>query len=101
MSRTNGALTASWDAVPTATSYHVTYTSNSGKSWSLAALYHAGTSITIDVSNGSTYIVGVRGKNDNGWGGWRNSPAIGPYDPPAPPPPAPSAPSGAGGRGRL
>ena len=87
VTRADGTLTASWDAVAGATSYHVTYSSTGGASWSLAALDHSATSITFDVDNAKTYIVGVRAKNDVGGGGWRNSPAAGPYTPPAPPPP--------------
>ncbi len=93
--RADGTLTATWDHAAGATSYHITYTSNGGSSWELAALNHprAGTSagtITIDVDNGETYIVGVRAKNSAGWGSWRNSPLAPTYKPPAgisPPPP--------------
>ena len=88
VTRSNGALTASWDAVKYATSYHITYSSDGGGSWSLAALNHAGTSISIGVSNSETYLVGVRARNDAGDGGWRNSPSVGPFvltPPPATP----------------
>ena len=95
LTRADGTLTASWDAVSGATGYHVTYSSDGGASWSLAALDHTGTSITIDnISNSATYVVGVRAGNSDGWGGWRNSPAIGPYTPPTTPPPPPAVPSG-------
>ena len=47
VTRADGALTASWDAVSGATSYHITYSSNGGASWSLAALNHPDSSITI------------------------------------------------------
>ena len=84
VTRSHGALTASWNAVTGATSYHITYTSNKGASWSLAALNHASSSITISgVDNNKTYIVGVRARNAHGWSGWRNSPPAGPYGPPA------------------
>ncbi len=88
VTRSNGALTASWDAVKYATSYHITYSSDGGGSWSLAALNHAGTRISIGVSNSETYLVGVRARNDAGDGGWRNSPSVGPFvltPPPATP----------------
>ena len=93
VSRSDGSLTASWSAVSNATFYHVTYSSNNGKSWSLAALRHGGTSITIGATNGATYIVGVRAGNDYGWGGWRNSSSSGPYTPPPPTNPPPGTPS--------
>ena len=87
MTRTDGALAASWPAVNSATHYHVTYTNDGGSSWSLAALKHAGSSIDIaGVDNAKSYIVGVRAGNADGWSGWVNSPAAGPYTPPQPTP---------------
>ena len=92
VSRADGTLTASWDAVPGATAYHVTYSSDGKQSWGLAALNHAGTAITIDVDNAKAYVVGVRAKNGSGGGGWRNSPSAAPFTPPPPAPPGtPSA----------
>ncbi len=82
MSRSDGTLTASWPAVSSATAYHVTYSSNNGASWSLAAKRHAGTSIAIGVTNSATYVVGVRAGNDYGWSLWRNSPPSRPFTPP-------------------
>ncbi len=95
LSRADGTLTASWPAVSGATSYHITYTSDKGKNWSLAALNHPAENrtnyITIsEVDNNKTYIVGVRARNSAGDSGWRNSPPIGQYDPPKPPPDAPA-----------
>ena len=90
VTRADGTLTASWPAVSGATHYHVTYSSTGGASWQLAALDHAATSITISVDNAKTYIVGVRAKNDAGGGGWRNSPAAGPYTPEPTPTPTPT-----------
>ena len=83
VTRTDGALAASWTAVEGATSYHVTYSSDGGASWSLAALSHPGSSITISgADNSKTYTVGVRARGDGGDSGWTNSPAAGPYAPP-------------------
>ncbi len=82
VTRSDGTLTASWDAPSGATGYHVTYTDDGAQSWQLAALDHAETSIEIDADNDSTYIVGVRAKNSAGGSNWRNSPSIGPYTPP-------------------
>ena len=99
VTRADGSLTASWPAVTDATSYHVTYSSDGMASWNLAALNHAGTSITISADNAKTYVVGVRARNDSGDSGWVNSAPAGPYTPPKPdptpeptPPPAPPAP---------
>ncbi len=93
VTRADGTLTATWPAVSGATKYHVTYSSDNGKSWRLGALNHTSTSISIAVSNDKTYIVGVRGGNSYGWGGWRNSPPSGPFAPPTPPTPPPATPS--------
>ena len=87
VARSDGSLTASWPAVKGATSYHVTYTSDDGASWNLAALNHPDASITInDVQNDATYIVAVRARNSAGDSGWRNSEAAGPFVPPTPEP---------------
>ena len=89
VARADGTLAASWDAVSGATSYHITYTSNNGTSWSLGALNHPDSSITIsDVDNAKTYIVGVRARNSAGDSWWRNSAPAGPFQPPAPVPTA-------------
>ena len=86
VTRADGSLTATWPTVNGATSYHITYTSDNGASWSLAALNHPSNSITIDsVTNSSTYIVGVRARNSAGDSGWRNSPPAAPYTPTTPP----------------
>ena len=80
VTRGDGTLNASWPAAARATSYHLTYTSDNGASWSLAALNHPETSIAITgVDNGLTYIVGVRARNDYGDSGWVNSPPAAPY----------------------
>ena len=86
VTRTDGTVSANWNASDGAERYHVTYTTDNGASWSLAALEHQETSIAINnADNGKTYVVGVRAGNDDGWSGWRNSAAAGPYVPPAPP----------------
>ncbi len=86
VTRGDGTATAKWDAPAGATKYHVTYSSDDGASWSLAALEHTSTSITISVDNAKSYIVGVRAGNEHGWSNtWVNSPPSGPYTPPAPP----------------
>ena len=97
ITRADGTLTASWDAVNGATKYHVTYSSNNGGSWNLAAANHTSASITISVDNQKTYIVAVRAGNDGGWSGWSHSAASGPYGPEPPATPASVAVSRANG----
>ncbi len=91
LARGDGTLTASWVAVSGADDYHVTYSSDGGSSWSLAAFSHPTSSITISVSNDATYKVGVRAKNSAGGSGWRNSAASPPHTPPASPPATPAS----------
>ena len=87
--RTDGALTASWDAVQNAATYHVTYSSDGKASWSLAVYDHTRTSIEISADNAKTYFVAVRGLNSQGTGGaWRDSAPAGPYTPTPPAAPA-------------
>ena len=70
VTRGDGSLDASWDAVDGATSYHITYSSDGKQSWSLAALNHPDASITVSgVDNASTYIIGVRARNASGSSG--------------------------------
>ena len=91
VTRSDGTLTATWPAVDGATSYHVTYTANNGATWSLAALNHPNSSITITgVDNGKSYIVGVRARNSAGDSGWRDSPSVGAYVPATNPTPTTS-----------
>ena len=81
VTRADGSLTATWPAVEGATSYHITYSADHGASWSLGALNHPGTEITIEgVDNAETYLVGVRARNADGDSGWTNSPPAGPYE---------------------
>ncbi len=92
VTRTDGTVTANWDAVDGATSYHITYTTNGATSWQLAALNHPDNTITINnADNNATYIIAVRARNNAGDSNWRNSPAAGPHTPtpPATPPATP------------
>ena len=85
ITRTDGSLTASWDAVDGASKYHVTYSDDGGASWHAPVDDHTNVpsnSITFSVDNAKSYIIGVRAGNDAGWSGWRNSPPAGPYTPP-------------------
>ena len=100
ITRADGTVTASWDAVSGATKYHATYTTDNGGSWHAPVANHTNitdNSITFNGDNAKTYVVGLRAGNDNGWSGWRNSPASGPYTPPGQTPtptptPAPNPP---------
>ena len=83
--RGKGTLTASWPAVTDATKYQVNYTADKGRVWKTLASEHASNSITFEIWNGNTYIIGVRAGNANGWSGWTNSPESPPI--PNPPPP--------------
>ena len=85
LSRADGTVTATWPAVSRATKYHVTYSTDGGASWHAPVDDHWNVptnSLTFSADNAKTYIVGVRAGNDNGWGGWTNSPSAGPYTPP-------------------
>ena len=92
--RGDGTVTASWPSVAGAVSYHVTYSTDGGASWVLAALEHPAaegtTSISIDgADNDATYTVGVRARSADGlWSGWRNSLPAGPFVLPLPDSPA-------------
>ena len=82
VTRADGTLTATWPARERAYAYHIAYTSDSGSSWTLAALYHPATTITIDgVSNNATYVVAVRARGDNGDSDWTRSAPIAPLNP--------------------
>ena len=84
VTRGTGTLTATWPAVDGATSYHITYSSDGGVSWSFGADNHTENSITISgITNSGTYIVGVRARSIHGDSAWVNSSPSGPYTPPA------------------
>ena len=85
LTRADGTITASGYAVSSATKYHITYSTDNGKSWHAPVEGHTNIttrSLTFKADNAKSYIVGVRAGNADGWSGWRNSPAIGPYTPP-------------------
>ena len=89
MTRADGTVTASWDAVPGATKYHSMYSDDDRGSWHGPVDDHTNiqtTSITFDADNAKNIIVGVRAGNDHGWSEWRDSPKVGPYTPPTPTP---------------
>ena len=61
----NGSsLSVTWPAAARAETYHVTYSGDSGQSWSLGASSHSDTSLTVSgVDSEKTYTVGVRAQN--------------------------------------
>ena len=93
VTRADGSLTASWDAVDGADRYHVTYSSTNQESWTAAPCDTncPDASVTFNVSNTKTYFVGVRAGNAYGWSGWRNSSPSAPYSTPPQPPAAVAA----------
>ena len=94
LTRGDGTITATWDAVSGAAKYHVTYTTDGGSSWHAPVDNHTNiptNSITFNADNSKTYMVGVRAGNDDGWGSWRNSSPIGPYTPQPTATPMPTA----------
>ena len=107
LGRADGTVTATWPAAAHAATYHVTYTTDSGANWQLAALDHPAAggdnSITISADNDATYIFGVRARNSTGGSGWVNSAAAGPYVPPPPavPPARPTGLSATAGDGSV
>ena len=85
ITRADGTLTASWDAVSEATKYHVTYTTDGGASWHAPVSdndNYPSNSITFSADNSKTYIVGARAGNADDWSSWRNSAPAGPFTPP-------------------
>ena len=94
LTRADGTVTASWNAVAGATRYHVTYTTDDGKSWHAPVNDHTNVptnTLTFSADNTLTYIVGVRaGNDDDQWSGWVNSAPAGPYTPVSSPPALPS-----------
>ena len=92
LTRADGSVSADWPDMSGATKYHVTYSTDNRKSWSLATTERPYSHITINgADNGKTYIVAVRAGNAAGWSGWVNSPAAGPYTPEPTPTPEPTA----------
>ena len=91
VTRSNGALTATWPAAPRADRYDVYY--QSGDSLIAAALNHPYLSITINgVDNAKSYTVRVRARNFFGESAFRESPLVGPYTTaPQSPPATPSS----------
>ena len=99
LTRADGTVTASWDAVTDATKYHVTYAIDDGWwNWTSAADSHNTASIDISgLDNSKPYIVGVRaGYDNNQWSAWTNSGSIAPLTPAGPPASVTAARSGTG-----
>ncbi len=87
VTRADGTVTASWDAVSGATKYHSMYSDDDRGSWHGPVDDHTNiqtTSITFSADNAKNIIVGVRAGNDHGWSAWTDSPSVGPYTPTPP-----------------
>ena len=100
LTRSDGTLTVSWNAVDGAANYHALYQADGAGDW-LPPIpdYNniTATGFTFNVDNTKSYVVGVRAGNSAGWGPWTDSPASGPYTPPTPTPtPAPTPDPNAG-----
>ena len=92
VTRADGTITATWDAVANADIYHINYSSDNKNSWqSFDDEYNLFT-ITRNVDNSKTYYIAIRAGNVSGnetlWSGWRTSAAVGPYGPQPPATPA-------------
>ena len=81
LTRADGTVTATWPAVDAATSYHVGFSDDNGRTWNRGATFLTETSVTLSADNSKTYIVCVMSVNDNGGSEWRNSAPAGPYTP--------------------
>ena len=90
VTRSDGTLTATWDAVANADKYHINYSSDNKNSWQSFDDEYNLLTITRYADNSKTYYVAIRaGKaisNGTLWSGWRVSAASGPIgQPPATP----------------
>ena len=90
VTRADGTLTATWDAVANADKYHINYSSDNKNSWQSFDDEYNLLTITRYADNSKTYYVAIRaGKaisNGTLWSGWRVSEASGPIgQPPATP----------------
>ena len=93
LTRTDGTVTAEWDAVSGAAKYHASYSTDGGAGWQAPVDDHwniTATRITFAADNAKTCVVGVRAGNEHVWSAWRNSEPSGPWTPPEPTP-APTA----------
>ena len=90
VTRTDGQLTATWDAVSGANYYHINYSTDNKNSWQTYSSSYNQTTISRSADNSKTYYVAVRAgtatSNDTLWSGWRTSDASAPIgQPPATP----------------
>ena len=95
LTRSDGTLTVSWNAVAGAAKYHALYQADGAGDWLPPIPDYqniTATSFTFNIDNNKSYAVGVRAGNSAGWGPWTDSPTSGPYTPPTPTPtPTPTA----------
>ena len=88
VTRADGTLTATWNAVANADYYHINYSTDNKNSWQTYSSSYNQTTTTITAHNSKTYYIAIRaGKatsNDTLWSGWRNSAASAPFGPQPP-----------------
>ena len=88
VTRADGTLTATWNAVAGAHKYHINYSSDNKNSWQSFDDDYNLLTITRYADNSKTYYVAIRAGKviSNGilWSGWRISEASGPYGPQPP-----------------
>ena len=92
VTRADGTLTATWNAVANADYYHINYSTDNKNSWQTYSSNYNQTTITRNVDNSKTYYIAVRAgtvtSNGTLWSGWRVSEASGPFGPQPPATPA-------------
>ena len=69
-------VTATWNGVSNAATFNVEYSDNNGASWTGGQTGVTGTSATLSLAVGKSYVVRVQGVNSHGVGAWQNSPAL-------------------------
>ena len=87
LTRTDGTLTVSWNAVDGAAKYHALYQADGAGDW-LPPIpdYNniTATSFTFNIDSNKSYVVGVRAGKGSVWGAWTDSPFSHPPTPAAP-----------------
>ena len=81
LTRADGTLTVSWNAVSGATKYHALYQADGAGDWLPPIDDYkniTGTSFSFSIDKAKSYVVGVRAGNSAGWGPWTESPVSNP-----------------------
>ena len=69
-------VTATWNGVSNAATFNVEYSEDNGANWTSGQTGVTGTSATLSLAVGKSYVVRVQGVNSHGVGAWQNSPAL-------------------------